>query len=55
MFAALPEIAEQKHFTLEMPNRANFAFNCYWAVILLTLTYILYFLNYMGEKIFKKF
>uniref|UniRef100_A0A1I8C1U6 Very-long-chain (3R)-3-hydroxyacyl-CoA dehydratase n=1 Tax=Meloidogyne hapla TaxID=6305 RepID=A0A1I8C1U6_MELHA len=40
MFAALPEIAERKHFTIEMPNSANFAFNFYWAVILLALTYI---------------
>lgn len=40
MFAALPESAGQKHFTLEMPNCANFAFNFYWAVILLALTYI---------------
>ncbi|KAF7633047.1 Very-long-chain [Meloidogyne graminicola] len=40
MFAALPEIAERKHFTLEMPNKANFAFNFYWIVILFALTYI---------------
>ncbi|KAF7625968.1 Very-long-chain [Meloidogyne graminicola] len=40
MFAALPEIAERKHFTLEMPNKANFSFNFYWIVILFTLTYI---------------
>ncbi|KAF7633037.1 Very-long-chain [Meloidogyne graminicola] len=40
MFAALPEIAERKHFTLKMPNKANFAFNFYWIVILFALTYI---------------
>ncbi|CAK5070880.1 unnamed protein product [Meloidogyne enterolobii] len=40
MFAALPEIGERKHFTIEMPNVANFAFHFYWAVILLALTYI---------------
>uniref|UniRef100_A0A914KQX4 Very-long-chain (3R)-3-hydroxyacyl-CoA dehydratase n=1 Tax=Meloidogyne incognita TaxID=6306 RepID=A0A914KQX4_MELIC len=40
MFAALPEIGERKHLTIEMPNVVNFAFHFYWAVVLLALTYI---------------
>ena len=40
MISALPEIAKQKHFTLEMPNALNFGFNFYYVVIFLCLIYL---------------
>lgn len=40
MLAALPEIAQRKHFTYEMPNSLNFAFNFYYVVIFLCLIYL---------------
>jgi hypothetical protein len=52
MFSALPEIAEKKHFTLEMPNILNFSFNFYFAVILLAMTYIPLFPQLYGYEYF---
>lgn len=40
MISALPEIAQRKHFTLEMPNKLNFGFSFYYFVILLCLFYL---------------
>uniref|UniRef100_F1L923 Very-long-chain (3R)-3-hydroxyacyl-CoA dehydratase n=3 Tax=Ascaris suum TaxID=6253 RepID=F1L923_ASCSU len=40
IFAALPEVAAKKHFTVEMPNAANIAFSFWWYLILLILFYI---------------
>jgi len=40
MIAALPEIGQRKHWTLEMPNALNFGFSFYCAVIFLCLIYI---------------
>jgi len=40
MYSSLPEIAEKKHFTFEMPNLANISFSFYWYLVILMLTYI---------------
>jgi len=40
MIAALPEIGQRKHWTIEMPNALNFGFSFYCAVIFLCLIYI---------------
>uniref|UniRef100_A0A915DBZ5 Very-long-chain (3R)-3-hydroxyacyl-CoA dehydratase n=1 Tax=Ditylenchus dipsaci TaxID=166011 RepID=A0A915DBZ5_9BILA len=40
MIAALPEIGQKKHWTLEMPNGLNFAFSFYCFVIFLCLVYL---------------
>jgi len=48
MIAALGEIAQRKHFTLEMPNSLNFGFSFYYCVIVLCLIYIPGFPNLYG-------
>jgi len=40
MLSALGEIGQKKHFTIEMPNSANYGFSFYYFVILLCLYYI---------------
>ncbi|VDM43937.1 unnamed protein product [Toxocara canis] len=40
IFAALPEVAAKKHFTIEMPNAANIAFSFWWYLVMLILFYI---------------
>lgn len=40
MIAALPEIHSKKHFTVELPNAANFGFSFYYFVIILCLIYL---------------
>ncbi|TKR80436.1 hypothetical protein L596_014510 [Steinernema carpocapsae] len=40
MYASLPEVAEKKHFTVEMPNNANISFSFYWYLVIIMLTYI---------------
>uniref|UniRef100_A0A0M3K3X2 Very-long-chain (3R)-3-hydroxyacyl-CoA dehydratase n=1 Tax=Anisakis simplex TaxID=6269 RepID=A0A0M3K3X2_ANISI len=40
MFAALPEVALRKHFTIEMPNAANVTFSFWWYLIGLILFYV---------------
>jgi very-long-chain (3R)-3-hydroxyacyl-CoA dehydratase len=40
MIAALNEIHRKKHFTIEMPNAANFGFSFYWIVIFLCIYYL---------------
>jgi very-long-chain (3R)-3-hydroxyacyl-CoA dehydratase len=40
MLSALDEIGRKKHFTVEMPNRANMGFSFYYVVIFLCLYYL---------------
>lgn len=40
MIAALPEIHQKKHLTLELPNAVNFGFSFYYFVIILCLIYL---------------
>jgi len=40
IWAALPEVKRQKIYTIEMPNRANFSFSYYHALIFFMLLYI---------------
>ncbi|KJH41597.1 tyrosine phosphatase-like protein, PTPLA [Dictyocaulus viviparus] len=40
LIGSLPEVAERKHLTLEMPNPFNMAFSFYWVLIVLAILYI---------------
>jgi len=40
LFSSLPEVAEKKHYTLEMPNALNFGISFYWVLIGAALFYI---------------
>jgi hypothetical protein len=38
--AALPEVAQKKYFTIEMPNPANISFSFYYYLVLMCLLYL---------------
>ncbi|VDP12664.1 unnamed protein product [Heligmosomoides polygyrus] len=40
LFGSLPEVAEKKYFTLEMPNPLNIGISFYWILIGSALFYI---------------
>lgn len=55
LFSSLPEVADKKHFTLEMPNCLNMGISFYWVLILAAISYIpgfpqLYFYMFAQRK-----
>ena len=40
VYASAPHIAKQRPLTITMPNKLNFAFDFYYAVIVIALLYI---------------
>ncbi|VDN06505.1 unnamed protein product [Thelazia callipaeda] len=40
ILGALPEVAVRKHFTLELPNMANFGFSFWWYLIIYMVLYL---------------
>ncbi|CAI4221520.1 unnamed protein product [Auanema sp. JU1783] len=40
LFGALPEVAQKKYYTLEMPNALNIGIDFWWVLVIAALTYI---------------
>ncbi|MFH4982671.1 hypothetical protein AB6A40_009380 [Gnathostoma spinigerum] len=40
VFAALPEVAQKKHLTIEMPNFCNMGFSFWWFLVCFSLIYV---------------